>query len=219
MWHDKSVLVVVAHPDDVVLGCSGLICKLKSLGCTIHLCYLSGGYNGRAKRTKMESYVETVANRLGTTSFEILDFQSSKFDQYHQSVLNDAIYGAIVRTNAEIVLTHDSNDLHNDHLMAFKGVMVGCRYKPTSTVKQVLTFPVISSSDISPTYKFKADLYTDITEYIDFKCNLMKVYKEEFEAMPKKRGGEHIKIHAAYWGSHINVDYAEPFKIIRLILN
>ena len=43
----KNILVISAHPDDEVLGCSGYICKQNSLGNKVFILYLSEGVSSR----------------------------------------------------------------------------------------------------------------------------------------------------------------------------
>ena len=46
----KKILVVVAHPDDEVLGCGGTIAKLIDNKCKVKVLFLSDGESSRLKR-------------------------------------------------------------------------------------------------------------------------------------------------------------------------
>ena len=46
----KKVLIVVAHPDDEVLGCGGTIAKLIDQSCQVKVIFLSDGESSRFNR-------------------------------------------------------------------------------------------------------------------------------------------------------------------------
>jgi hypothetical protein len=93
--------------------------------------------------------------------------------------------------------------------------MVACRFRDGSKVKNVLTFPVISSSDINPNWGFKPALYVEGNSYfLSNKEKAMQMYKTEYATMSRHRG-EGIAIWAKFFGLQVNAPYAEPFKVVR----
>ena len=50
----RSILVIVAHPDDEVLGCGGAIAKHVSQGDEVNLVIMSDGVKSRSKYSKEE---------------------------------------------------------------------------------------------------------------------------------------------------------------------
>ena len=54
----KKVLVIVAHPDDEVLGCGGTIAKHKDIGDEVTVLIMSDGVNSRDEKLQSESVEE-----------------------------------------------------------------------------------------------------------------------------------------------------------------
>ena len=212
----NCVLVVVAHPDDEVLGCGGYIKKLSNAGYDVHVKYLGSGCQTRNNwsERRIQKQIDQVANELGFTP-HYGEFVSSQLDTYSRFEINDSIKDVINSLSPRIVLTHDPNDLHLDHRIVYESTLVSCRFKPNSPVERVMTFPVISSSEINPAYDFRPNVYVDITETIISKCKGITYYKDELNAMKSHRNGASIKTHAQFYGKFVSVKYAEPLKLIR----
>ena len=75
--------------------------------------------------------------------------------------------------------------------------------------------PVISSSEINPAFNFVPNYYVDISNYVYEKIDAMAYYEQEQRVFSELRGAYGIKGWGMYYGMHIQVDYAEGFKIIR----
>ena len=66
-----SYLIVVAHPDDEILGAGGTIIKLAELGHKVSVCFMSGDEDARAGRpslSKLNSNIKKMKDYLGIHS-------------------------------------------------------------------------------------------------------------------------------------------------------
>ena len=54
----EIILIVVAHPDDEVLGCAGTIAKHSASGDTVHIAFMTDGVSSRD-----ESQSDAAINR------------------------------------------------------------------------------------------------------------------------------------------------------------
>lgn len=210
------VLVVVAHPDDEVLGCAGLLLEYNKRKVKTYVLYLN---NGCHYRSNFES--ETIKKQIMNVS-KILKFEpiieslsSGEFDTYPQRNVNDLVMKYVKKLKPTIVVTHISNDLHQDHRVTNVATMIASRFMPSSSVRKIIEMPVISSSEINPQFDFKPNLFLDITEYIDLKKIAMAEYVFEVESFKELRGQNGIEGWGVFYGMHIGVHYAEAFKIIR----
>ena len=78
----KNTLVISAHPDDEILGCTGLICKLRAMGYKIYVLYLSEGVTSRYKDHLLTDKINKdinlrksmAMNASKILNFEIIDF-------------------------------------------------------------------------------------------------------------------------------------------------
>jgi LmbE family N-acetylglucosaminyl deacetylase len=214
----QIILVVVAHPDDEVLGCGGYLLKKSIEGHETHVLYMNNG-NTRVgnHRSEIENQIQNVAKRLKFVA-HIKDFVNNKFDTYSISNMADEIRQLINEIKPTIVLTHISNDLHQDHLVVNQAVMIASRFMPKSSVKMVMTFPTISSSEVNPSFDFRADALCDISDYIKEKIDAMDEYVYEQNAFSELRGKEGIEGWGRFYGMQINVPFAEGFRIERIVI-
>ena len=77
-------LIVVAHPDDEVLGAGATIFKLANNGHTVNVCILSGEVNARDQRPKIDELQEDVEKSmkvLGVKKVIIGDFPNIEFNK------------------------------------------------------------------------------------------------------------------------------------------
>ena len=83
----KRVLIVVAHPDDEVLGCGGTIAKLINQNCRVKVIFLSDGESSRFNRKSLKkiNYRRNCAIKamkvLGVKDYSFEDFPDNEFDK------------------------------------------------------------------------------------------------------------------------------------------
>ena len=212
----KRLLVVVAHPDDEVLGCAGLLLENFNKGGDNFVLYLNNGchYRENFDSKTISEQIDNVAKILKFTPL-IETLSTGEFDTYPQRKVNDIVSKYIKKYKPSTVVTHISNDLHQDHRVVNTATMIAARYTSKSYVKTILEMPVISSSEINPQFSFCPNLFLDITKYIDAKKQAMQQYVFEVESMKELRGANGIEGWAIFYGMHIGVRYAEAFKLIR----
>lgn len=86
-------------------------------------------------------------------------------------------------------------------------------------IESVLCMKILSETDYAlPEEAFSPNLYIDVSEYIEKKIEIMKVYKSEIGVPPFPRSEENIKSLARYRGSSCGTYYAEAFKLLKGII-
>ena len=82
---NKTILIVVAHPDDEVLGCFGTVAKMIKKGCTAYTLILSRGKTSRGEVDVKE--IEDLQkemiksnNSIGIKEVFQADFPDNAFD-------------------------------------------------------------------------------------------------------------------------------------------
>lgn len=76
-------------------------------------------------------------------------------------------------------------------------------------------YETLSETEFSPALAentFIPNTFVDITDYIDKKVEIMKLYETEIMLDPLPRSAHAIKGLAAFRGSRIGVQYAEAFQ-------
>jgi N-acetylglucosamine malate deacetylase 1 len=62
---------------------------------------------------------------------------------------------------------------------------------------------------------FMANVFSDITPYMDAKLDIMRLYETEIHAEPMPRSPSAIRALARLRGATISAEYAEAFTLIR----
>lgn len=217
-YSNNDTLVVVAHPDDEVLGCGGYLLENHARGGRNWVLFLNNGYiRSNYTASDIEEQIQKTSSILHYSPI-IETLEASLFDTYPQRTVNDVVTKYIKKIKPKTVITHIANDLHQDHRVVNTATMVACRYTNGSSVKNLIEMPVISSSEINPRFSFAPNLFVDITPYIEDKKRAMEQYVFEAEAMKELRGEKGIEGWGIFYGMHIGVKYAEAFKLIRGVL-
>ena len=224
---NKRILIVVAHPDDEVLGCAATIAKLNKQGHTVTTLILGEGKTSRddvrncdQRRDDIKILREEIdkANEImGVEKVFIKDFPDNRFDSVDLLDLVKVIEKIKKDIEPDIIFTHYENDCNVDHLMTYKAVMTATRPMANETVKKVYAFEVMSSTEWRFPLSFSPNVFFDIGDTIDIKIKSMRCYQSELCEYPHPRSLEAIKIRAQDWGSKVGVFYAEAFQLIREI--
>ena len=222
----KRVLIVVAHPDDEVLGCGGTIAKLVDQNCRVKVIFLSDGESSRLnkKSLKKNNYRRNCAIKamkvLGVKDYIFDDFPDNEFDKISLLTITKKIESEVKRFNPDTIFTHYNGDLNIDHQITSKAVLTACRPKIKNNVKLILFFEILSSTEwnvVSKKNLFNPNWYEDITKYIKIKIRAIKCYKSELRKSPHSRSIETLKALSIVRGSSSGVQNAEAFQLGRKI--
>jgi LmbE family N-acetylglucosaminyl deacetylase len=214
-------LIIAAHPDDEILGCGGLICKLNKQGRQVHVLILTPGAETRYP-IEMEQVLRTQAvsanKKVGTTEVYFENFPNQQLDTVPLSAIIQTIEKYIGKINPDTVFTHHSGDLNKDHRIVYEAAITATRPFPGQTVKTVYSYSVPSSTEwnfIEKEDVFIPNVFVDISGEVDIKVDAMQCYTSECRQYPHPRSPEAIKAYAHYWGLTVALEYAEPFRLIR----
>jgi LmbE family N-acetylglucosaminyl deacetylase len=110
-----TVLAFGAHPDDIEYGCGGSLAWLRSvLGKQLRLVYVlfSSGYPNYPERKEEAKH---AADMLGADRVDIFDYPDTLMPE-HWSEIKDVMRQYVKSEDKiDVVLTHNRNDLHQDH--------------------------------------------------------------------------------------------------------
>ncbi|MDD2418590.1 MAG: PIG-L family deacetylase [Oscillospiraceae bacterium] len=114
-----SYLIVVAHPDDEVLGAGATMYKLSQSGTEVNVCILSYDAQARWKRPDTDDLhcdTNNCMSILGVSNVIKGYFPNIEFNTIPHLKLVQFIENAIIETKPQVVITHHPADLNNDHL-------------------------------------------------------------------------------------------------------
>ncbi len=219
----SKILVVAAHPDDEVLGCSGTIARHVSDGDKVHMVFMSDGVTSRMGVELNEVEVRKQAakdasNILGIVeSPRFLGFPDNRMDTVALLDVVQTLEQVINEIGPEVIYTHHLGDLNIDHKITHQAVMTACRPKPEFCVREIYSFEVLSSTEWSTNNPFIPNYFVDISDMLELKISAIKAYNSELCVFPHARSVESIKALAIYRGASAGLNAAEAFKIERLI--
>ena len=227
----KKVLIVAAHPDDEVLGCGGIIAKYRAEGHAVRVIFLAEGVTSRYENDELsEDHVLIERDRRNSNAIKalkILSVDSSeiftsvrnccRFDQILQLELVKEIEKHISKWSPTHLYTHSPNDVNVDHRITYKAVLAASRPIISSTLLEIYSFEVLSSTEWNTLQPFKANTFVDISSYIDLKIRAMEAYEGELRKEPHPRSKTAIQALSRYRGAQSGFSYAEAFSLVRML--
>ena len=223
----KKVLIIVAHPDDEVLGCFGTIARLIKEGYEAYTLILGEGKTSRDEKRVAENKKDEIlalnseikkANEvIKIKKVFIESFPDNRFDSIDLLDIVKVISKVKDEVHPDIIFTHYEKDLNIDHQITYKAVITATRPMMDECVKEIYSFEILSSTEWNYPISFSPDTYFDISDSIDLKIEAMKAYNSELCQYPHPRSIEGIELNARYHGMRMGRKFLEAFKSIRII--
>lgn len=218
----NKVIIVSPHPDDETLGAGGTILKYKSLGYKVYWLNVTnmakkhGFKEGEVQKRKNE--IKRIINEYKFDGFFDLGLKPFGLDEYPLSAIIEKISKVLVKVKPEIIILPYKNDIHSDHRIVFE-----CAYACTKVfrypyIRKILMTEIISETNFS-TYdrNFSPNYFVNISDYLEKKIKIMRIYKNELENHPFPRSTEALRALATIRGGQAGCKYAESFMILKEI--
>lgn len=216
----KTALIIVAHPDDEVIGVGGTILKLqKEYGYTVYVHVIGyAPHNTKWESLKRSSEILGFINDVNNKMFSP---EPNRMDELGITTLVGYVTNLINRIKPEIVFTHHNGDTHQDHRAVSEAVLIATRPFPSQIVKKLYTFETAQTSSWSfgEFKNFEPNVYLDITRYFDTKVKALCAYSEEIALLDPRhpRSPSGIENTDAYMGFRVGLGKVESFKLVRSI--
>ena len=122
-----DALAIGSHPDDVELGCGGIVALLASRGRKVGIVHLTRGERGtRGTAEERRREAEAAASALGAVELVFLDCGDGALR--HGEAEEDAVIEVLRRFQPELVLGPTPSDRHPDHGRSHRLVADACFY-------------------------------------------------------------------------------------------
>jgi LmbE family N-acetylglucosaminyl deacetylase len=195
---NKSTLIIVAHPDDEVLGCGGTIAKMTSEGVNVHVAFLADGVFSRESGQKDQNIelkhrraaAQQACDMLGVKTVSFSDFPDNKMDVSPLLDIVKSVEELISKHQPSTLFTHHCGDVNIDHRRIHEAVVAACRPQKGHPVKKILTFEVASSTEWQLPYSapsFLPNYFVDISSTSDKKLAALDLYVKELRPWPHPR--------------------------------
>lgn len=203
----KKILALGAHPDDIEMGCAGLIAKSVDMGAEVYTAVMSkcdDQFTEDKKGALVQEYCSS-ANVLGVSKTFLYDFPNKELPEHRIEIMD--IFNAMQKElSPDLVLIPFLNDPHQDH-----------RAVATSAIRTFRSTETILQYEIlrHGSHTFTPTLFVDISDYLDKKLEALGCYKTQFERRAYFDNESFIAL-ARTRGAQSGYDYAEGFVIYKM---
>ena len=217
-------LVVVAHPDDEILGFGATGAKLSGAGEVVQPIILCGDVDARSKRPGDKDLLADIhaANDIVGFSEPILgDFPNLRMNTVDHIDIVQFIENQIQAYEPARIFTHHPADLNNDHVQIAHACLAASRlFQRRSDVRALRSLHLMeiqSATDWSfgaGKESFTPNLFVDVENELDQKLKALSCYSNVMREFPHPRSPEAINGLAAYRGGQSGHKYAEAFQTV-----
>lgn len=199
----RKILAIGAHPDDLELACGATLSKLVDAGHQVQTMVMSGGSEG-GDSTIRRMEAARGSEYMGASEVSIHDFTDTNLAGHgHEMVA--AIEQAMREFNPDVVITHSSNDYHQDHRAVHDATMRAARQHSS-----ILCFESPSAS-----HQFTPSVFVDIDGYVDVKVHAVAMHRNQ-KGKPYMTA-DRVRSLAAFRGAQVRTSFAEGFEPVRLL--
>ena len=218
-----NYLIIVAHPDDEVLGAGATIHKLIQEGHKVAIATMA---NHAAARSNISATLtadqEKAMSILGVEKCYAADFPNIQMNTVPHLQLVQYIESCIVNHQAEAIITHHPADTNNDHVQTSYAAQAASRLfqrKPgLPSLKQFIYMEVPSSTEWSfdsSSNRFSPNYFVEIgKDGLEIKLKALAAYSGVMRQYPHPRSTEALEGLAAYRGVQAGCNYAEAFESV-----
>lgn len=215
-----NILALVAHSDDEVIGCGGVLTKHAENGDAVYLIVVADGVSSREKTDKnqRDQALYRSCNILGVQLLHQFDFKDNQLDQYPFLELVKAVEQRIGNIKFHSVYTHNKADLNIDHRIVHDIALTLFRPLPDETVREIYAFETLSATHWHDTDSiFKPQKFVNVEKYWEKKIKALDVYDMELKKFPHARSKQAITALAQFRGCLVGMKKAEAFEVLRIV--
>lgn len=232
---NQRLLVIAPHPDDEILGCGGLIKRIKEAGGKVYVLFMTVGttqdYTSKGISTHDErlTEIENVAKFLNYDDYSIAfpgNGHHLRLDNIPQLELISAIERgqkvSIEKVKPSIIATPQTTDYNQDHRASALATMTASRPAPEEAkqlISMVITYEFMATALWSIDKPSTPNIFLELThEHLNTKLKAMELYQSQTREGFNPRAPESIRSLAFTRGSQTGVQAAEAFFGYRTII-
>ena len=204
----KKFLIITAHPDDLEMGCSGLVSKVMSKGGQVTNLLLvkpSVEQNKNRNEQIVKEELEKSKNFLGFNTV-IYDTPLHENGRPNLQLTNNLItFAESIAEGHDILISHWREDHHQDHRICYDVARSLAR-------KNFEQFWCMDEPPYNLHYKnLECNLYIDITDHIEQKKKALESYKSYFTPTTIETIINYNKYRGSFLGEG---KFAETFRLM-----
>jgi len=219
------ILVVLAHPDDEILMCGGMIARYAN-SCMIRVLFVAEGESCRFSDPRSNATLQSLIERrkqsasaalrlLGVRDVYHLDYHCGRLDEVAIIEINKSIEMHITEFQPTHIFTHSARDVNNDHKVVARSIEMSSRPIFKHSIN-IFSGEVLSSSEWAMGQKFNPNFYIALSEaHLELKVEALKCYESELRNFPHSRSEQAVYALARYRGIANGFPAAEAFQLLR----
>ncbi|PZP51672.1 MAG: bacillithiol biosynthesis deacetylase BshB1 [Pseudopedobacter saltans] len=220
-----DILAIGVHPDDIELGCGGMLIASVKQGKKVAIVDLTRGELGtRGTVETRKEEAESAAKVMGVSFRDNLAMEDGFFEISRENILK--IVEQIRKYQPRVVVCNAPHDRHPDHGRASELTVRACFLAGLRRIETILDGQPQEAWRPSNVYHYIQDSYLepdflfDISNVIEDKMVAVSAYKTQFNSPDNSEPQtyistpdffERIKARALSFGKVIGVQYAEGF--------
>lgn len=219
----ETILIVVAHPDDEILGFGGTGASLANSGITVQPIILCGSVVSRFQRPEDHELMADISKASETVGFAppvLGPFPNLRMNNVDHLDIVQYIEQQILQFEPTKIFTHHPGDLNDDHRQIALGCQAAARFFQRRTsiaaLKALYYMEILSATDWSfsnAASAFAPTSYYEIGDNINLKISALSHYRNVMRDFPHPRSSEVLRGLAAYRGGQSGLMYAEAFQL------
>lgn len=229
----KDIIVISTHPDDETLGAGGTLLKHKQMGDRVHCIFCTDileneGFSKEIIK-KREKEINLVIKAYKFDSVYRLGLKTMKVDEYPKNELISKFADIFKQIKPNIIYLPFAYDVHSDHRYIFEAAYSCTKSFRYPSIQRILMMETLSETDFSPSFQsqnFIPNVFVDISNFFNKKCEIMSIYESEIGNLPFPRSLKNIESLAIFRGCIRGLDkhigggnetpiYAESFMLLK----
>ena len=223
---NQRLLVIAPHSDDEVLGCGGLISKIKNEGGKVFVLIFNLGFekdDTKESQEKRKNEVREAMNALKVDDYHLVHDQPDNnrdldVEPLHSliEVIESTSNVSLEKITPTIVAIPTIFSHHQDHVHVHHACIAALRPISTPISNIVLSYEAPEHSRWSASGVFEPNLFIEIDDVIENK--IMAFNKYHSQIRPGGRDADNIRNQAKYRGQEVGKNLCEAFFVHRFIL-
>ena len=223
---NEKLLVVAPHSDDEVLGCGGLISKIKKEGGKVFVLIFNLGFeknDTEESQDKRKQEVKEAMNALKVDDYHLVHEKADDNRELDTEPLHSLI--EIIESTSNVSLEKISPTIvaiptifshHQDHIHVHHACISALRPINSPVSNIVLSYEAPEHSRWSASGVFEPNLFVEIDDVIENKIVAFNKYQSQIR--PGGRDADNIRNQAKYRGQEVGKNLCEAFFVHRFIL-
>jgi len=228
---NKRILVVVAHPDDELLGLGGTLNKIvNDYNTFIRVVILGEGLTSRSNQRNTKKWnkelekhrrnIKMAQKAIGYQELSLHQIADNRFDSVDLLDIVKLIENEKAKFIPDYIFTHHGGDVNIDHQRTFEAVITATRPMEHETTKGIFSFETPSGTEwraSTDPHHFIPNIFIELSEEnVQAKIKAMECYEFEKRAYPHPRSPEALHILSQKNGIQVGFRLAEAFMLVRL---